>query len=941
MINEIESKENMEVLSALNVDESPAVLAMEIFVRSQLDSSITNQLQKFAESMDSVSNHIVTRSILQGEITLALQAMKRKFKKTDPSEDFASLVKRERLFAYCELQNRHKAILDLVNETEPILMTTLIQLIEFSQGPSAPTLESVCSMITNTVKQKIEHYEKCLETADSENKRKTKEIIAHLHSELTDGISIFRDEYCCYVQTASSDINPNVLKYSAEAVSRDLAGMFIEKAVLDGTFNYVSDLHNSATDVKVSQMLEPSANDSDGLPELAKMLGHILLTEAANKQKIAEEVRNVSTQDADTAARSMAELVGVIPDLEAYPQSFGNYATTLVREAMFQAQLTYTTYKLKLQYHRELRDIQMKMEAGEKVVLPSEISKEAESDIQASLVTFEEILNTKYQDECAVLKQLEAEIATLKSVPSDKSCSKCKTFESNLKAFEKSFQHEVSVAQERQNVHIDVLRQEVSNVIMRVDKFLESHEKERENLIVDYEDRIVTLQDDIEIINKEHEEDLEQVRVDIMKAVKAVRAAGAEDETDGGTVETLRNHNNQLLQMCALSKELLAEVKASLAVDQGEALSGRIDDQLDQITQLQADPTFKLDVNSLMLSLPGPSSPHFPLELPKLDRTLSAERSDEHVEKLLERSQHEHEMELLKREKEEALAEEVKVTKAALDAMRKAYEEEMETEKEKYRNALKTMCTDDYVKDIRRRHDDDMEKLQEDLKQVRLHYESKQEDYKLLEDRLARTKTDYQIHINQLVKSNEHLTELVNTEIEALKSFIQNRNKGQLTGNSTLEEELYDSQIMVRVKDAELQTLRQQKKKLENSLERMTEEQRYTMTQYLQCLKKNQEIQAMLKEGVFTRERKDSSKEEDITKNARALRRNPSFHQRARSPSPETSPRKDTTEHHSRDSHRRSRISSKDLKRSKSTPSLPFVFEAHSLANTRHKSGKK
>ena len=34
------------------------------------------------------------------------------------------------------------------------------------------------------------------------------------------------------------------------------------------------------------------------------------------------------------------------------------------------------------------------------------------------------------------------------------------------------------------------------------------------------------------------------------------------------------------------------------------------------------------------------------------------------MDKLLEKSQHEHEMEQLKREKEEALAEEIKITKA-------------------------------------------------------------------------------------------------------------------------------------------------------------------------------------------------------------------------------------------------------------------------------------
>jgi len=47
------------------------------------------------------------------------------------------------------------------------------------------------------------------------------------------------------------------------------------------------------------------------------------------------------------------------------------------------------------------------------------------------------------------------------------------------------------------------------------------------------------------------------------------------------------------------------------------------------------------------------------------------------------------------------------------------------------------------------------------------------------------------------------------------------------------------------------------------------------MTQYLQCLKKSQEIQAKMREGAAAiRERKDSSqRDDDLAKNARALRR--------------------------------------------------------------------
>ena len=37
--------------------------------------------------------------------------------------------------------------------------------------------------------------------------------------------------------------------------------------------------------------------------------------------------------------------------------------------------------------------------------------------------------------------------------------------------------------------------------------------------------------------------------------------------------------------------------------------------------------------------------------------------------------------------------------------MRKAYEEDLEEEKQKYRDALKSMFTDDFVEEIRRRHE--------------------------------------------------------------------------------------------------------------------------------------------------------------------------------------------------------------------------------------------
>ncbi|KAK3586036.1 hypothetical protein CHS0354_033163 [Potamilus streckersoni] len=919
---ETEMLANAEILSALQVSDSPAILATEIFIRSQLDSSLAQQFKKYAENMDQFSNHIITKAVIQGEITHALQQVKKKFySQCGNTDDLPLLVSRERKFAFEQLESRRKKILDIVNEYEPMAMTILIQLIEIEKGPGSPTVDVVCNKISSLVLKQAEEFKKALNTSDSVEKAKLQSIVDHIYAEMEDVVAIFKEEYECYVQTASPDIDHKVLRYSVDSVAENLAGITIQKAVLEGSFSVVANLYSQSPDVSEAQFLEK--RDGEELQDFIQSLGQILLTEAENKQALAADLRKrgVDREALSGASSRIADLVGVIPDLEAYPQMIDAYTATLVREAMCQAQLTYTTYKLKLQYHGELRDIKLKLEAGQKVELPSEITKETASDIQASLTTFEEILENKYQDESAVLELLESEIKKLRSVSPDQ-------FETQLKKLEKTFQQEVSNSKERQNVHIDVLRQEVNTVVQRVEKFLEEYEKQKAGLVADYEDRIATFQDEFDMLRIDHEHELEQVKQDIMTAVSAIKA-------NEETLESGNPEQEQLLQMQLDAqreefRRFLEEVLQKIQVaDVSEELRERLEAQLHHL-RIPSEQTLQQDMSLPTTPQPmGSSTPNIKdlSQVSKGEETLLEEMEKSEDVVAQELSPHKQELEQLKREKEKALADEMRTTKAALDAMRKAYEVDLEQEKERYRHALKTMFTDDYVQEIRHRHEQEVGRLREELKQVKMHYESKTEDYKLLEDRLERTKVDYQQHINQLNSSNEHLTEMLNSEIEKLKQFISSRTTGTVTGSSTIEEELYDAQIMVRVKDTELQKLRNQVKNLENSVERAVEEQRYTMTQYLQQLKKNQELKQRLESESFPqRELKESSQDDD--RGVRSLRRAPSFHHRARSPSPEgPSPRKEAEGHHSRDSYRRRHLQPKDLKRSKSSPSIPYVFD--------------
>ena len=63
-----------------------------------------------------------------------------------------------------------------------------------------------------------------------------------------------------------------------------------------------------------------------------------------------------------------------------------------------------------------------------------------------------------------------------------------------------------------------------------------------------------------------------------------------------------------------------------------------------------------------------------------------------------------------------------------------------------------------------------MEKIREELRQVSMHYDSKCEDYKLLEDRLQRTKGEYQTHITQLQKRYKNC---ISSFHQAVTIFIQ------------------------------------------------------------------------------------------------------------------------------------------------------------------------
>ncbi|XP_033738405.1 protein MLP1-like isoform X3 [Pecten maximus] len=911
-----QTTDDTAVLSALQITENPSILAMEVFLRCQVDTSVHQNLHQALDHMDSVTGHIITKSLVQGEISHALSRMKSRFSLKDGVRDVTDLLRQERKFSHEQLLCKCETVCNAVDVYQALVGSSLRCQACLAQAPNIS--DSLYTKMSQSFQKRIGEFQEKQRTSDAREQNRCRHIISALEVELESSVRNFRDVIKPGL-SETEDVVSDMTVVSIESAVLQLADILMCRATIKGTVAYITDMVSSGNfpelpDTAIFSSEHVLGGDQDGAMQV---LAQSLSNEATNKQSLAAELKKFNPENPSSSEECsrIIDILGIVPESEL-SNNLGTYGENLLREALHQAQLTYMSYKMKLQHERSMREMKMKIEAGQKVDLPSDSSREAEGDIHASLSVFEEILETKFEDECEVLSILDKEIKQLQSVSTD---APEKGYSQQLSNLISTFENELAVSQERHDIHVDVLRQEVGNIVMRLEKMTDDYEKEREVLVSECEGKVSSLQEELETIQVDHEEELEQVRQDIMTAVSAIRAN--EEEVDGQLSDQVKGLNRQIISQKGTFSVLLTELEEKLA---GSNLSPTLSTQVsDLVSQLQEALNSGTEPEDPLSPLPVSSPPPLPVaprkseslsDVPAMD-TLNL--TDDSFQ-TLDRSQHDYELELLKREKEEALAEEVKTTKAALDAMRKAYEDDLEEEKERYRIALKTMYNDDYIQEIRRQQDEELERVKEELKTITMHYDSKCEDYSIMEEKLNNVKTEYESHIQHLVKSNQHLNELVNEEIGKLKDFVENRSMGRIPGNATLEEELYDAQIMVRMKDAELQKLRSQVKNLENNLERVTEEQRNSMTQYLQMYKKVQELEAKHKN------KKQEEQDHDTRATNRSLRRTPSFHHRARSPSPQTSAKKE--EHHSRDSHRRRHLDARDLKRSKSSPTIPFVF---------------
>lgn len=193
---------------------------------------------------------------------------------------------------------------------------------------------------------------------------------------------------------------------------------------------------------------------------------------------------------------------------------------------------------------------------------------------------------------------------------------------------------------------------------------------------------------------------------------------------------------------------------------------------------------------------------------------------------------HQRELEKLQDEKERLLAEETAATIAAIEAMKNAHRTELERELEKTRKANSNTENAD-IEEIRKQHEEELMSYQREIEVL-----SEQYSQKCLENaHLAQALEAERQALRQCQRENQELNahnqELNNrlaAEITKMRSMTSE--DGGDTGGVIQGKELYELEVMLRVKESEVQYLKQEINSLKDELQTAQRDKKYATDKY-------------------------------------------------------------------------------------------------------------
>ncbi|XP_068063301.1 myosin phosphatase Rho-interacting protein isoform X4 [Anomalospiza imberbis] len=495
------------------------------------------------------------------------------------------------------------------------------------------------------------------------------------------------------------------------------------------------------------------------------------------------------------------------------------YSSLLVHDAIVQAQVCYAACKVRLEHEREMKSYKESLQSMDA------LCQERVKTVSLLRDEYEELLRKQQGEYSEVIAVLERENADLKA--------KVSQLDSQRRLLEEEGHEHSKSLSELQGRY----EEEIRNVIEQLNRTEDALKAER----VEGLNQLDAVVRDKQNMEQYHLEQMQTLEEKFQAKIKELQVIHSEE------LQALQDHYSQNLQRLqeTLDEYQRQHPEASPAVAPGAGDTwaageaggtgqdpGSDPDSMhglrERIQELEAQMNVMRDEleNKHLEGNASTLREKYQKDFENLKATCErgfAAMEETHQKKIEDlQRQHQRELEKLREEKDRLLAEETAATISAIEAMKNAHREELERELEKsQRSQISSVNAD--IEALRRQYLEELQSVQRELEVL-----SEQYSQKCLENaHLAQALEAERQALRQCQRENQELNahnqELNNrlaAEITRLRTLLTGEGGGEAAGSPlTQGKDAYELEVLLRVKESEIQYLKQEISSLKDELQ--------------------------------------------------------------------------------------------------------------------------
>ncbi|NXJ28280.1 MPRIP protein, partial [Dicrurus megarhynchus] len=536
----------------------------------------------------------------------------------------------------------------------------------------------------------------------------------------------------------------------------------------------------------------------------------------------------------EEAMRDCQKLLKISQSL-SYHSCMGDlerYSSLLVHDAIVQAQVCYAACKVQLEHEREMKSYKESLQSMDA------LCQERVKTVSLLRDEYEELLRKQQGEYSEVIAVLERENADLKA--------KVSQLDNQRRLLEEEGHKHSKSLSELQGRY----EEEIRNVIEQLNRTEDALKAERTEGL----NQLDAIVRDKQNMERYHVEQMQTLEEKFQAKIKELQVIHSEE------LQALQEHYSQNLQRLQETLDEYQrqhpEVSPAVAPGTGDSWAasevggtgqdpGSDPDSMhglrERIQELEAQMNVMRDEleNKHLEGNASTLREKYQKDFENLKATCErgfAAMEETHQKKIEDlQRQHQRELEKLREEKDRLLAEETAATISAIEAMKNAHREELERELEKsQRSQISSVNAD--IEALRRQYLEELQSVQRELEVL-----SEQYSQKCLENaHLAQALEAERQALRQCQRENQELNahnqELNNrlaAEITRLRTLLTGEGGGEAAGSPlTQGKDAYELEVLLRVKESEIQYLKQEISSLKDELQTALRDKKYASDKY-------------------------------------------------------------------------------------------------------------